>query len=154
MARSRLLASLGSLALGTGLGLGLMFLLDPRSGQSRRALLRARLRPAGGAGAGEGTLHALARGRRELVALLRARLPRDLDAVRLQQRVRAHVDRVASQPDAIEVEAAGGVVKLSGSVPLDELDEVIAEVATVAGVREVHNLLRAELPPPHVPGEH
>ena len=152
MERPRLITALGSLALGAGLGLGLMFLLDPQLGRGRRARLGERLRRGTGAGgraiAGAGSV---AQGSRELAAALRARLG---GSPGLEERVRAHIEQVASAPDAIEVEAEGGVVRLSGWVPLDEIDDVVAEVAAVAGVREIENLLQVELPPPHVPGEH
>jgi osmotically-inducible protein OsmY len=155
MERPRLLTSLGSLALGTGLGLGLMFLLDPLSGRRRRAALRDRLRRAGAAGAGAVAQRGrgLAQGSRELAAALRAQTS-ETSAVWLRERVRAQLARVASDPGAIEVEAEEGVVRLTGTVPLDELEDVVTQVASVVGVREVHNLLRAELPPPRVPGEH
>ena len=50
MERPRLITALGSLALGAGLGLGLMFLLDPQLGRGRRARLGERLRRGTGAG--------------------------------------------------------------------------------------------------------
>jgi hypothetical protein len=43
-------------------------------------------------------------------------------------------------------------VTLRGSVPPDELDDVLDEVAAVNGVREVYNLLQVQLAAPYIPG--
>ena len=62
------------------------------------------------------------------------------DAV-LVARVRAQIGDVVSQPGAINVTAHQGHVTLSGPVPADEVDKLLATVETVRGVTEVVNRL-------------
>jgi hypothetical protein len=121
-----LVAGLAGLVLGVGLGAGLMFLLDPASGRRRRARLRDR---------------SLA---------LRERA----DGPTLEARVRHRLVRVASNPAAIVVAAEGSRVTLRGTVPPHELDDVLDEVSSVQGVREVHNLLQVQLGGAPDPGRH
>ena len=139
------------LAVGAALGAGLMLLFDPASGRRRRATLRQRLWQLGdqGPGALAGT------GERPggLAAAVRARLQRHRSDFRtLEARVRACIGRVASNPAAIAVVAEGSRVILRGSVPPDELDEVLDEVSAVNGVGEVYNLLQVQLSAPWIPG--
>jgi len=84
---------------------------------------------------------------------VRARLHLHREDTRsLEARVRARIGRVATNPAAIAVLAEGSRVTLRGSVPPDELDDVLDEVAAVNGVREVYNLLQVQLAAPYVPG--
>ena len=160
-----LILGLGGLTLGTALGAGLMFLLDPANGYRRRAALRRLLsglrdggtEPAtdaadGAAGVGirSGDVQQRAR---NLAAAVRARLHRHRDGGRtLEARVRACIGRVVTNPGAIAVIAEGTRVTLRGAVPPDELDDVLDEVAAVEGVHEVYNLLQVQLAAPPIPG--
>ena len=151
----------GGLTLGTAVGAGLMFLLDPANGYRRRAAVRrllAQLRdggtePADGA-AGMGIRSGDVQQRaRNLAAAVRARLHRHHDGGRtLEARVRARIGRVATNPGAIAVIAEGTRVTLRGAVPPDELDDVLDEVAAVEGVHEVYNLLQVQLAVPPILG--
>jgi hypothetical protein len=146
-----LLIGVGILALGAGLGAGLMYLLDPASGRRRRDLLRDGLAGAGGESLGDDTGER-ARG---IAAAVRARLHiHRADGRSLEAKVRARLGRVASNPAAIAVTAEGSRVTLRGSVPPDELDDVLDEVAGVQGVQEVFNLLQVQLGAPYLPGNH
>lgn len=130
------------LALGIGLGAGLMFLLDRDRGPRRRALLRDKL------------IHALRKtrdrideGARDLrhrigglAAELRpqqAEVPDEL----LVKRVRAKLGRFTSHAHAVDVQAQGGQVSLRGSLLADEAPGLFAAVVAVPGVRGVNSQL-------------
>ena len=114
-----------AILLGAGAA-GLMYLLDPVSGRQRRSQLRERLSRLGSNGA----------------------------RADLAERVQAHLAAVASHPEAIDVSVDDGCVTLRGTVPLEELDDLVDEVCAIDGVREVHNLLQAQLQAPRSPGQH
>jgi hypothetical protein len=65
----------------------------------------------------------------------------DVDDATLIERVRARLGRVCSHPRAITVDAAEGNVTLRGPVLSSELDNLLATVAAVRGVRSVSNEL-------------
>jgi osmotically-inducible protein OsmY len=147
----------GGLALAAAVGAGLMFLFDPASGGRRRARLRRSLTTARarGRGAVAGAAESAGERSRRFAAAVRARLRTRLAGERgLEERVRARLGRVASNPGAIAVTAEGNRVTLRGSVPPDEIDDVLDEVASVQGVREVYNLLQVWLAAPNLPGNH
>lgn len=64
----------------------------------------------------------------------------DADA-RLRERVRARIGELVSHPRAIEVEAADGVVRVSGQVLAAELGGLLLRLLDVPGVHKVHNAL-------------
>jgi hypothetical protein len=151
MRRQPLLCGLGGLTLGALLGAGLMFLLDPASGRRRRGAIRRGLATA--REQGRESMESATERSRGLAAAVRARLHLHGEDTRsLEARVRARIGRVATNPAAIAVLAEGSRVTLRGSVPPDELDDVLDEVAAVNGVREVYNLLQVQLAAPYVPG--
>ena len=125
-ARRPLVAGLAGLLLGAGAAAGLMFLLDPVSGRRRRAQLRERLARVGSGGAEE----------------------------QLEARVREHLASLGSHAAAVEVSVEAGCVTLRGTVPAEELDDLLDEVCGLAGVHEVHNLLQVQLQAPQPPGQH
>jgi BON domain-containing protein len=153
-----LLLGLGGLTLGTALGAGLMFLLDPANGYRRRAALRRLVSRLSGDGTEPATDAAdgatgVGERARNLAAAVRARLHRHRDGGRtLEARVRARIGRVVTNPGAIAIIAEGTRVTLRGAVPPDELDDVLDEVAAVEGVHEVYNLLQVQLAVPPIPG--
>ncbi|HEV8632199.1 MAG TPA: BON domain-containing protein [Thermoanaerobaculia bacterium] len=154
--REPLLYGLAGLVLGAAVGAGLTFLLDPANGRRRRAqiadqLVHARKR---GVHAVRDAASDIGQRSRGLGAAVRARLLADrADARTLEARVRARLGRIATNPGAIAVVAEGTRVTLRGSVPPDELDDVLDVVAAVKGVHEVYNLLQVQLAAP-VPGHH
>ena len=129
---------------GTAVGAGLMFLLDPRTGKRRRAILRDKL------------LHATrttVRRFRSLErfvghelqgAIARAACTADdaPDAV-LAERIRSQIGHVVSRPRALHVEVRGGRVTLSGQVLCGEVRRLLDRVSHVAGVTTVENELEA-----------
>jgi uncharacterized membrane protein len=135
-----------SLVAGVGFGAGLMFLLDPRAGRRRRALLRDKMAHAAhktGDAAGT-TARDLAHRATGVAAEARARLRHDepSDQV-LVERVRAELGRVVSHPRSIEVTAKDGQVRLAGPVLAHEVKPLTAAVTGVRGVRSVDNQLEA-----------
>ena len=59
----------------------------------------------------------------------------------LVERVRAQLGRPVSHPRAIDVKAEAGCVTLSGPILRSEVDDTIARVARIRGVRSVRNAL-------------
>jgi osmotically-inducible protein OsmY len=136
----------GMLMLGcTGLGAGMMYMLDPRLGRRRRALVRDKA---------QAYWHCMgkyigqtARDARQRTYGLIAETQTQLrgadipeDAV-LVARVRAQIGHVVSQAGAIDVTAYQGRVTLSGSIAAHEVEKLLSAVASVAGVTAVDNRL-------------
>lgn len=136
---------------GIAVGAAAMYLLDPRSGRRRRALVRDRLvhylnvtETALGRlfhDAGNRTQGTVARTRRLLT-------PEEMvDDRRLEARVRSTLGRLTSKPGAITVEAHAGTVILMGRVAESELGYVLTGIRRVRGVRRVESRLQgAEQP--------
>jgi uncharacterized membrane protein len=61
----------------------------------------------------------------------------------LVERVRSEIGRYVSHPHALEVSVNEARVRLSGPILAEEVDDLIACVARVRGVREVENRLEA-----------
>ncbi|MCL5108825.1 MAG: BON domain-containing protein [Chloroflexi bacterium] len=127
-----------------GLGAGLMFLLDPRLGNRRRALLRDQLvhysNKLGDVLSGEG--ENLGNRIYGLYAELRYRSqPEPVADGTIVARVRGELGHVASAPGAIFVTSENGQVTLTGSAPEDEINRILSVVANVPGVQSVDNQL-------------
>jgi BON domain-containing protein len=148
------LGLLGSAGLAAGLGAGLMYLLDPQAGGRRRALARDKavhVMKKGGEAARKTSRH-LGNRTRGLVAEAGSRLRREHpDDRKLRERVRAELGRAVSHPGAIEVTAQDGLVILSGPVLASELDQLLATVRSVRGVKDVENHLEVHETPDGVP---
>jgi BON domain-containing protein len=136
----------GILMLGcTGLGAGMMFVLDPRLGRRRRALVRdkaqAYWRRMGkfisetARDARQRTYGLFVETRTQLRG---AEVPEDTVLV---ARVRAQMGHVVSHAGTIDVTAHQGRVTLSGSIPAREVEKLLSAVASVAGVTAVVNRL-------------
>jgi osmotically-inducible protein OsmY len=129
---------------GIGIGTGLMYLLDPDRGKRRRSLLRDQFVHAAHKanatfGAAKRDLSNRATG---LAAQMRSVLvTEDVSDDVLVDRVRAQMGRAVSHPGAIEVQANHGTVKVSGSVPEKESNELLQRIKLVRGVKEVENHL-------------
>jgi osmotically-inducible protein OsmY len=136
----------GILMLGcTGLGAGMMYVLDPRLGRRRRALVRnkaqAHWRRIGkfvSQTTCEARQHASSLMAKTRAQLRRAEVPEDAVLV---ARVRAQIGHVISQAGTVDVTAHQGRVTLSGSIPAHEVEKLLSAVASVAGVTTVVNRL-------------
>lgn len=147
----------GLLVLGcTGLGAGMMYVLDPRLGRRRRALMRAKAQ-AYWRRLGRGISRTLRDARQRTYGLMAetrtqlrgAEVP--ADAV-LVARVRAQIGHVISQAGAVQVTAQRGRVTLSGSTPAHEIEKLLSAVASVPGVTAVVNRLAVSHDPAPVAG--
>ncbi len=134
-----------------GLGIGLMYMLDPNVGTRRRALLRDKTRSywyRTGALI-EKTVRDARNRTRGLLGEARTQLQGAVempDDAALEARVRAQLGHAISHGGAIRVTAHQGRVTLSGPISPSAADKLLATVASVAGVTEVVNDLdvRAE----------
>ena len=130
---------------GAVIGATIAFLLDPRRGAARRALVRDRVRSMAqrGGGALRGGLHDLQHRAYgviyETVAALREEAVPDGVLV---ERVRARLGRPLSHAHAVDVHAHEGAVTLRGVVLSSELQPLLATIARVRGVRKVMSELR------------
>ena len=129
----------------TGLGAGVMYVLDPRLGRRRRALVRDKA---------QACWHRMgkflsqtARDARQRTYGLIAETQTQIrgadvpeDAV-LIARVRAYIGHVVSQVETVDVTAHQGRVTLSGSIAAHEVEKLLSAVASVAGVTAVVNRL-------------
>ena len=130
-----------ALAAGVGLGAGLMYFFDPQRGSRRRTHLRNQV------------LHASHRFRDTAGAQLRSlRRAADVDDDVLAGRVRAMLGRVAFHAHAIAVEAANGVVTVSGPVLRKEMPRLLKALRKVPGVRRVEHALEPQPAPRAVSG--
>lgn len=141
----------GALLAGLGLGAALMYVLDPKRGARRRALIRDQANSA------------LRTGRREFrrrtedlkhraegaVAELRGRFKERnngaVDDEQLAERVRAELGHKVHHTSALDVTAHDGIVTLAGQIPREELPDVLATAKRVRGVEQVRDELRVGL---------
>jgi uncharacterized membrane protein len=136
---------------GLGIGAGLMYMLDPRSGRRRRAMLRDKIshtvRELGCMVevASRDLVHRV-EGRVAEARHAYERAPVDDDV--LVARVRSELGRVVSHPRAIEVEAQDGFVTLKGPILEGEQEPLLDAVCRVRGVKDVDNRLE-----PHAAAE-
>lgn len=130
---------------GAGLGAGLHYLLDPRSGARRRSRLKGRaIHAVKRAGDALGSAAADMAGRSNALAPLLRRAFRGGAPVEdriLAERVRAKLGRYVSHPRSISVIAADGAVTLSGPVLAREAPALLAHIRKVPGVLSVADAL-------------
>ena len=137
---------------GTALGAGLMFLLDPRTGKRRRALLADRLRHASRIGARRLRKVERVMGDELKGAIARAaRAPGDVPDELLAERIRSQIGHAVSHPRALHVAVRSGRVTLSGEVLCSEVRPLLDRVSHVAGVTGVANELEACTEEPRPP---
>lgn len=136
--------ALRALLVGTGIGAGVMYWLDPDRGRRRRALARDRvthLRRVGDDAISATAADVANRARgllAEGAALLRnERVPDDV----LTERVRAGLGYCVTHPRAIEVRVQDGVVTLAGPVLAAEVQPLVGRVRRMRGIRGVENRL-------------
>ncbi len=137
---------------GVGIGAGLMYILDPDRGRRRRALVRDKIargvnetgRAIGSVGTVSRDLGNRARG---ILAHARPRVkPEEVSNNTLESRVRSQLGHVVSHPGEIFVAADEGHVTLTGSIPSEEVDQLISRISSVPGVLKLSNLLRIRKP--------
>ena len=135
---------------GLGVGAGLMYLLDPRSGRRRRHLIADKAISAAAetrVAAGK-TQRDVAHRAQGLVARARKLFQHELvpnDV--LEARVRARLGRIVSHPHAIHVYVDGGHVTLTGPILANEADRLVHAISGVRGVQAVINDLEAHEDP-------
>jgi hypothetical protein len=150
--RDKVLWSVGAAAVGAGL----MALLDPQSGKRRRAVIRDRSARAArklGESAGRTWRDLTNRGTGAVAKV--QRLGKEEEVVAddvLQERVRAKVGRLVSNPSSIEVTSQNGLVTLTGPVLAEETDRLLRGVRSVRGVSSVENQLDIHVQADQVPG--
>ena len=129
---------------GVGLGIGLMYFMDPERGRRRRALVRdkvvhtARVSTDGLGAVCRDLSHRTAGFISRARGVLRRR-PVDDDV--LVERVRAKLGRLVVHPHSIEVKATDGYVHLRGPILQSDVSRLIRGVNRVLGVRNVINAL-------------
>lgn len=137
-----------------GLGAGLMYLLDPDRGTSRRALIRDKaIHVADSAADGlEVATRDLSHRAVGAVTGVRSRWgPAEMTDELLIQRVRAKLGRWVSHPRAIEVTAENGFVTLRGPILRHEVEPLIAALRRVPGVHDIANELEPHDTPDNIP---
>src|SRR6267143_1872477 len=137
---------LGLGVLGTALGAGAMFLLDPNTGPRRRAILRDKL---------VSLMHLTAWAADKTSRDVKNRLSGTVHSTKsrftnsavsddvLVERVRSQMGRAVSHSHAVRVTAKNGRVTLTGEILSDELNDLLQAVSAVKGVEEVNNQLAA-----------
>jgi CBS domain-containing protein len=136
-------------------GAGMMYMLDPARGRTRRAKLRDKATglytdSAYYAGKIQRDLQNRATG---AAASARSKLKHneDLPDQKLEARVRSSLGRATSHPHAIRVRAQDGRITLEGNILTPEVPTVLSSVCSVPGVREVNNRLQTHDEAENVP---
>jgi hypothetical protein len=144
----------GAALTGLGIGIGLMYFLDPERGRRRRALLRDKLAHSAhlSMGAMGATGRDLTHRTTGAVARVRGSFDRGpVDDVVLVQRIRAQLGRVVSHPHAIVVDATAGRARLRGPILRHDVDRLVRAVQRVRGVRDIVNELDVHARPDGIP---
>ncbi len=129
------------LALAAGIGYGVMYLYDPRSGRRRRAIARDKAVHAGRKTAAvAGKIGRDLRNRTEglLARARRSSSPEIQDEV-LHDQIRSRLGRVVSHPRAIDVSVSDGNVCLSGPILEEEVDSLLGELSSIRGIRDLRD---------------
>lgn len=137
--------SIIKIGIGLSVGAGLMYLLDPDKGGSRRALLVDQAKGLNRVGnAINETTHNITTRTKEVLtkatsklSLTKKSVPDDL----LEKRVRAKMGHVVSHTSAIEVVAHNGEITLYGPILKEEVARLISTVNAVKGVTCVEDQL-------------
>lgn len=139
---------LWSAGLGAGIGAGLMFFLDPVRGRRRRSLIREKAFSIGRRMQRATGKMSRDLGNRAHGVVARAQHhPEQISDDVLVARVRSRIGRVVSHPHAVGISAREGAVTLSGTIPGDEMRDLLSCVARVEGVRHLENRLATQPEP-------
>lgn len=147
MEEPRDFGGMGMFFAGVFVGAGMMYILDPRGGKRRRALMRdkvlrgSRLVRMYGGKIARHAAHETRGEIEERKAQLRERGAVIPDEV-LIERVRAQVGHVVRYPGSIEVAANNGVVTLRGPVLRGEIDKICDRLDETRGVHDYRLELR------------
>jgi osmotically-inducible protein OsmY len=129
---------------GAIIGAGVMYYLDPVSGNRRRARVRDQFIHLANKSCdvADAKYRDMQNRLYGTFAEMRASLRHDepTDEV-LCDRVRSAIGRYVSQPSAVEVKVNNGVVTLSGPVLSRELDDLLCAVYSARGVTTIENRL-------------
>ena len=131
------------LTYGIALGAGLMYLLDPRQGGARRALIRDKSRRAihdveSAASVGKRDMVHRIEGAAARVRDLASGEPEEVSDDVLVARVRSKLGHVCSHPHAIAVKSKGeGCVELKGPILANEARHALSAISRVRGVRAI-----------------
>ncbi|HEX4124170.1 MAG TPA: SRPBCC family protein [Tepidisphaeraceae bacterium] len=126
------------------LGAGLMYVLDPDRGHRRRKLIRdqlVRMRHEAWRGAANTATDLLNHTRGAAARVRSVIVPDFADDWIIRERVRSAIGRAVTHPHAIRVSVSNGRVMLGGPILECEVEDLLAAVRRVRGVREVRNLL-------------
>jgi hypothetical protein len=130
----------GAIAAGLGLGVGLMYFLDPDRGARRRARVRDQLMHASrctGEFAGVATRDITQRLSGVAARLRSAGDRRRVDDDILIERARAKLGRVVSHPHAIRIDALDGMLTVRGPILQSEMKPLLHALEGVRGVGQV-----------------
>lgn len=133
-----------SMIIGGLLGAAAMYMLDPRMGNRRRALLRDQLVKARNEAteAAQDTAEQLQDRAQGAAATARRTFDQQpVSDATLVARIRSELGRVSTHPGAIEVTAANAMVVLSGHVLASEVERIMSAVRSVPGVKSAENRL-------------
>jgi hypothetical protein len=139
---------------GAGVGAALAFMLDPRGGARRRALVRDKVvRASRKTRDGiDAVGRDMANRTRGIAAATRGRFAGgDVDDEVLLERVRAKLGRASSHPRAIDVKVDQRDVTLYGPILSNEVEKILATIASVRGVKSVINELEPHDSPEGIP---
>lgn len=141
-----------------GLGAGLMYFFDPALGRRRRAVARDKM-----IHWSHRANHALEVVGRDMSHRIRGMTagfrhwmsfesPGQVPDGRLEARVHTALGRHCTHPGSVEVRAQQGHVTLKGPILAPDVDEVLATVRRVRGVREIDNQMDVRNEPGDIPG--
>jgi CBS domain-containing protein len=144
--------AIGSLAM--GLGVGLMYMLDPARGRYRRSVVRDKAYSLySDVGYAAGKVQRDMRNRMSgVVAAAKSKVSSEdtADDRKLEARIRSRMGRVISHPRAVHVTVSGGQVTLDGDILASESSALLSEVRSVTGVQNVDNRLQVHESAEHV----
>ena len=133
-----------SLLTGLGVGLALMYAIDPSQGRRRRALMRDKLtRLVRQTGEGvDATMRDMSnRISGGINEVYQSMQPDEASDAQLAERVRAAMGRVVSHPHAIDVTAENGRICLSGPILAHEVQPLLRAASGVRGAAGIDNRL-------------
>lgn len=126
----------GVMLLGASVGAGLMYLLDPRGGAHRRALIRDKF-----VSLSKQTAWEADRRRRDMMNRMRGEIEefrrrgQHVDDDTLIERARAQIGHVVSHPGSLEITASNGCVFVRGPVLRGERSRVEERLRKTRGVQ-------------------